>query len=105
MLAEIAHARAESLDANSFLYMVRAFKFYDVRQRLQESRARYLFIPVETDLVFPPHLSVAAVATLQAAGLEAELFMLNCRGGHLDGLTQMEMARGVITDFLDRNIR
>jgi homoserine acetyltransferase len=100
MLGEIAQARAQALDANNFICMVRAFKLYDVRHQLHKARARYLFIPVETDQVFPPHLSVTAVETLRAAGLDAELFMLKCNGGHLDGLTQLEMARDVLTDFL-----
>ena len=101
MLGEIVRARAQALDANSFIYMVRAFKLYDVRDRLHKSRARYLFMPVETDLVFPPHLSAAAVTTLLAAGLDAELFMLKGNGGHLDGVTQMDQARGVLHIFLD----
>jgi homoserine O-acetyltransferase len=101
MLGEFARARAKALDANSFVYMVRAFKLYDVRNRLHESMARYLFMPVETDLVFPPHLSAAAVTTLRAASLAAELFMLKGNGGHLDGLTRLDQARSVLSDFLD----
>ena len=97
----IARIRAATLDANSFLYMVRAFKLYDVRHRLHESRARYLFIPSETDMVFPPHLSVTAVEDLLAAGLEAELFMLDVSGGHLDGLSQIDRAEPVIRGFLE----
>ena len=97
----IARARAETLDANSFLYMVRAYKLYDVRQRLHESRARYLFIPSETDMVFPPHLSVTAVEDLKAAGLDAELSMLKVSGGHLDGLAQIDRAAPVIRRFLE----
>ncbi|MDJ0749128.1 MAG: homoserine O-acetyltransferase [Woeseiaceae bacterium] len=97
----IARVRAETLDANSFLYMVRAYKLYDVRQRLHESRARYLFIPSETDMVFPPHLSVTAVEELKAAGLDAELSMLEVSGGHLDGLAQIDRAAPVITSFLE----
>jgi homoserine O-acetyltransferase len=100
MLDEIASARAEALDANSFIYMVRAFKLYDVRDRLHKSQARYLFIPVETDMVFPPHLSETAVSTLRAAGLDAGLFMVRSNGGHLDGLTQMEQARDILGEFL-----
>ena len=100
-LDEIARARAESLDANSFLYMVRAYKLYDVRHRLHESRARYLFVPAETDMVFPPHLSATAVEDLKAAGLDAELFMLKVSGGHLDGLAQIDRAGPVISEFLD----
>ena len=96
----IARDRAEKLDANSFLYMVRAFKLYDVRHRLHESRARYLFIPSETDMVFPPHLSATAVEDLQAAGLDAELSMLHVSGGHLDGLAQIDRAEAGIRQFL-----
>ena len=102
MLAEIARARANVLDANSFIYMVRAFKLYDVRDRLHESQARYLFIPVETDMLFPAHLSETAVATLRAAGLDAEIFMIRSNGGHLDGLTQMGQARAIVGEFLAR---
>ncbi len=101
MLGEIVQARAQALDANSFIYMVRAFKLYDVRDRLHVSMARYLFMPVETDLVFPPHLSATAVEMVRAAGLDAELFMLKGNGGHLDGLTQMDQARSVLRVFLD----
>jgi len=100
VLDEIAGARADALDASSFIYMVRAFKLYDVRERLHKSQARYLFIPVETDMVFPPHLSETAVSTLRAAGLDADLFMIRSRGGHLDGLTQMEQTRDVVSEFL-----
>lgn len=101
ILDGIARARAENLDANSFLYMVRAYKLYDVRHRLHESRARYLFIPSETDMVFPPHLSATAVADLRAAGLDADLFMLNVTGGHLDGLAQIDRAEPAIRKFLE----
>ena len=101
MLDQIARTRAETLDANSFLYMVRAYKLYDVRHRLHESRAKYLFIPSETDMVFPPHLSVTAVEELKAAGLDAELFMLNVSGGHLDGLAKIDQAGPVVSSFLE----
>jgi homoserine O-acetyltransferase len=100
MLGEIARARAQALDAASFVYMVRAFKLYDVRERLHRAHARYLFLPAETDLVFPPHLSAAAVEELRAAGLEAALFMLKGTGGHLDGLSKMDQARNVLGEFL-----
>ena len=64
MLDEIARGRAETLDPNRLLYMVRAFKPYDVRDRLRESRARHLFVASENDMVFPPHLSATAVEDL-----------------------------------------
>ena len=101
MLDDIARGRAETLDARSFVYMVRAYKLYDVRQRLHESRARYLFIPSATDMVFPPHLSTTAVEDLRAAGLDAELSMLDVTGGHLDGLMQIDQAEAEIRQFLE----
>ncbi len=101
MLDQIARARAEILDANSFLYMVRAYKLYDVRHRLHESHARYLFIPSATDMVFPPHLSTTAVADLKAAGLDADLYTLDVTGGHLDGLAQIDRAEDAIKPFLE----
>ena len=100
MLDDIARARAATMDANSFLFMVRAFKLYDVRRRLAASRARYLFIPSKTDLVFPPRLSDTAVEALRASGLDAELFTLEVGGGHLDGLLQIYQAASEIRDFL-----
>ena len=101
MLDDIARARAATMDANSFLFMVRAFKLYDVRRRLGASRARYLFIPSKTDLVFPPQLSDTAVETLRASGLEAELRTLEVGGGHLDGLLQIHQAASEIRGFLE----
>lgn len=101
MLDDIARSRAATMDPNSFLFMVRAFKLYDVRERLDASRARYLFIPSKTDLVFPPQLSVTAVEDLQAAGLEAALSLLDTEGGHLDGLARIDQATDVIRNFLE----
>ena len=100
VLDEAAMQRAKVLEATSFVYMVRAFKLYDVRNRLHRSRAKYLFVPVESDMVFPPHLSETAVDTLREAGLKADLFMLHVDGGHLDGLTEMDLARSVLNEFL-----
>ena len=52
-------------------------------------------------MVFPPHLSTTAVEELEAAGLEADLFMLNVSGGHLDGLVKIDQADQVIRAFLE----
>jgi hypothetical protein len=51
-------------------------------------------------LIFPPRLSEDAIATLRAAGRQAELFVLRGTGGHMDGLTQMPQARQVLYKFL-----
>ena len=101
MLGAVAAARAQVIDARHFLYMVRAYKLYDVRARLAAARARYLFIPAESDLIFPPHLSEQAVADLRAAGKEAELLILKGTGGHLDGLNLLGQRTAEIWRFLE----
>ncbi|MGZ3158284.1 MAG: E22 family MetX-like putative esterase [Burkholderiaceae bacterium] len=100
MLEKFAADRAQVTDANHFLYMVRACKLYNAQSRIHLSRAKYLFLPAETDLIFPPKLAEQAVCTLNAAGRKAELFVLRGSGGHMDGLTQIAQARNVINDFL-----
>lgn len=100
MLGKLAADRAEITDANHFLYMVRACKLFNAESRIYRSQAKYLFMPAETDLVFPPALSERAVADLNAIGRKAELFILRGSGGHMDGLSQMPQARDVVNDFL-----
>lgn len=101
MLGAMAAERANLIDANHFLYMVRAYKLFNVAPRIHLSRAKYLFLPAEGDLLFPPHMALAAVRSLQAAGCEASMFVLRGGGGHVDGLTQMHQATEVIHCFLE----
>lgn len=101
MLGEMAAARAPVVDANHFLYMVRAYKLYNVVPRIHLSQAKYLFLPAEGDLLFPPHMAEAAVQSLQAAGREASMFVLRGTGGHVDGLSQMHQAAELVQDFLE----
>lgn len=96
MLGEMAAARAAVCDANHFLYMVRAYQLYDTRTRIHRARARFLFLPAESDLIFPPGLSILAAEQCRAAGLAAEVQVLQGHGGHVDGLTQMHQAAAAI---------
>lgn len=100
MLGQMAAARADITDANHFLYMVRAYKLFNTVPRIHQSRAKYLFLPAASDLIFPPHLSEVAAGQCRAAGLEAEVFVLPGTGGHVDGLTQMEAARSILQRFM-----
>ncbi|OQA32239.1 MAG: Homoserine O-acetyltransferase [Betaproteobacteria bacterium ADurb.Bin341] len=100
MLGALASARAKTTDANHFLYAVRAYKLYDVRPRIAEAKAKYLFLPSATDLIFPAHLSETAVAELKKAGKSAELALIRGTGGHLDGLSQLAQHQDRIQRFL-----
>lgn len=100
MLLALATPRMEITDANHLLYMTRACKLFDVTARLDKARAKYLFLPAESDQLFIPAFSEAAVAQLQAAGLHAELATVPGCGGHLDGLLQLGALKDRIRDFL-----
>ena len=81
-LGAMAAANAALSDANHFLYMLRACCTYNVLPRIGDARAKFLFLPVESDLVFPPFMSQRAVDEIRAAGGRAELEMLKADGGH-----------------------
>lgn len=87
-------------DANSILYMARAAGIYNARAKIAAARAKFLFIPVASDMLAPPACSEAAVRDIRAAGGRAELHVLDTDGGHFDGLTAIARAGDVIRNFL-----
>lgn len=99
-ITALANARAALHDANHFLYMARAGQLYSIENRLQTARAKYLFVPVESDQVSPPRFSDDAAKRLREAGCRAEVALLHTAGGHLDGLTQLGKVQKEIQDFL-----
>ncbi len=97
-----AAASGAITDANHLIYMAKTCCSYDVRSRIGEARARFLFLPAESDLIFLPSMSEEAVAQIRAAGGEAEIRLLAGNGGHLDGLSRITQAREQIAEFLAR---
>ena len=96
------HARAATVDANHYLYTVKANQLFSVTDRVKSIRAKFLFIPAKTDLIFPPSMSEKAAATLRAQGNEAAVFVIDGDNGHYDGLFQITQADKAIRDFLAR---
>ena len=102
VLEAAGRARAKVADGNSIIYMSKANQLY----RLSESevkgiKAKILFVPSSSDLVFPPQLSQAALERFQAQGGRAELFMLQGPGGHLEGVFNIDKAAGAIGRFIE----
>jgi len=87
-------------DANHVLYMARAAGIYDAKSKIARARAKFLFIPAESDLMSLPVCSEEAVRDIRAAGGRADLFLLKGDGGHFDGLNLIDQARDVIHEFL-----
>lgn len=99
-LGKMAAESARVSDANHFLYMARICGTLNALPRIGEVRAKYLFLPAASDLLFPPWMSERAVDQIRAAGGRAELQILAGNGGHFDGLTRVGQARDTIDRFL-----
>lgn len=101
MVGQMAMASSMSMDANHYLYLVRAGQLFGIEDKLANAKAKYLFVPVATDSIAVPAMSESAVAKLRAAGLRAECKVMQTPGGHLDGLMLMPLVKDEITAFLN----
>lgn len=100
-LTKIGEARAKGMEANMWLYTLKALQLPTVQPA--RIKARSLFLAINSDLIFPPALSRRAVATLQAQGTPAEFKELDLPGGHADALgAGMLVAAPAIAEFLSK---
>ena len=95
-------ARAKTVDANHFLYLVKTNQLFSVTAEAKRIRAKFLFVPAKSDPLFPPWMARRATETLRARGNVAEVFEIDGDGGHYDGLFQISQASAAIRDFLNR---
>lgn len=94
-------ARGHLIDANSVLYMSRAASLYRLTdEEVAGIRAKILFVPAASDVIFPPELSASAMVRFRALGGRAELVTLQGVGGHLDGVFEITQAADAIRRFL-----
>lgn len=103
-LDEIGALRADLVDANSILRLVRALQNFSIEDRIDRLRARFLFIPAKSDLLMFPQYSLEAAEKLRSIGVAADVHILEGDGGHLDGLTAIARAGNTIANFLDSNV-
>ena len=101
-LNKAGSARAKTIDANHFLYTAKANQLFSVAADAQKIKAKFLFVPAKSDLVFPPWMAQASAKTLRAQGNVVDMFEIDGDGGHLDGLFQISQASTAIRDFLSR---
>jgi homoserine O-acetyltransferase len=96
-------ARARTADANAMLYTARANQLYRLTdEEVKRMKARILFVPARSDLVFPPVLSERAAARYRAQGGVADVVVLEGDGGHLDGVFNVASQGEAIRAFLAR---
>ncbi len=94
--------RAASVDANSLIYTAKANQLYNLGDDVKKIKARILFIPAESDLIFPPELSMRAAERYKAQGGSAEVAIIEGDGGHLDGVLNVAKQGEVIRAFLSK---
>lgn len=99
-LTKAGIARAATTDANNKIYMAKANQLFNVEDEAGKAKAKFLFIPAKTDLVFPPEMSQKAAAKLRSLGKSAEVVVIDAEGGHLDGVLAISQASDAIRAFL-----
>jgi homoserine O-acetyltransferase/O-succinyltransferase len=101
-LTKAGIARAVTTDANNKIYMAKANQLFNVEDETAKIKAKFLFIPAQSDLVFPPEMSQKAAAKLRGLGKSADVFVIEGDGGHLDGVLAVNKAAEVIRAFLGK---
>jgi homoserine O-acetyltransferase len=69
---------------------------------VKKIKAKILFVPAESDLIFPPELSMRAAERYKAQGGVAEVAIIEGDGGHLDGVTSVAKQGEAIRAFLSK---
>ena len=108
-LLQRAGDRAEKMDANHLIYLVRANQLFvaGMKRSLQESvqdiQAKSLFITAKSDLLLMPYHAELAYNTLKNAGKTTELLYMDGNLGHLQGVAGIAEASDAIKTFLDKD--
>jgi homoserine O-acetyltransferase len=95
-------ARASATDAAHFVWMAKANQLYNLEKEQARIKAKVLFLPATTDMIFPPELSRKAAAKLKAQGNHVELYEIEGTSGHLDGLFSIGKVADRIKAFMEQ---
>ena len=95
-------ARAGATDAAHFVWMAKANQLYNLEKEQARIRAKLLFLPAKTDLIFPPELSRRWAEKLKAQGNHVELYEIEGTSGHLDGLFSIGKVADRIKAFMEK---
>jgi len=95
-------ARAATTDADSMIYTAKANQLYNLGDEVKKIKAKILFVPAKSDLLFPPELAQRAAERYRAQGGVAEVVVIEGDGGHLDGVLNVAKQGDAIKAFLAR---
>ncbi len=101
-----ARGRAENMDANSLLYLVRACQLFmagqqqDIATGLKQIKAKTLFLPATQDLLLMPYHSRDAHSALEAINNNTQIAEIHGPLGHLEGVLGVQKHSSTIAAFL-----
>lgn len=101
-LDKSGQARAAANDAAHFMWLVKANQLYNLDKEAARIRAKVLFLPAKTDLLFPPDLSRRAADRLRSQGNQVELYEIDGTSGHLDGIFSIGKVADQIRAFMEK---
>jgi homoserine O-acetyltransferase len=101
-LTKSGRARASANDAGHFVWTAKANALYNVDKEASRIKAKVLFLPAKTDLLFPPEYSRKAAEKLRAQGNHVELYEIDGTNGHLDGIFSIAKVGDRIKAFLEK---
>ncbi|MGQ8364003.1 E22 family MetX-like putative esterase [Glaciecola sp. 1036] len=105
-LMERAGARANQMDANHLLYLVRANQLFltgmqsDLSSGLERITAKTLFITAKTDLLLMPYHAELAFNQLTSMNKDTQIVYIDGPLGHLEGVAGIQKAATEIKQFL-----
>jgi homoserine O-acetyltransferase len=82
------------------IYTAKANQLYNLGDDAKKIKAKILFVPASSDLVFPPDLSKRAAERYKAQGGVAEVAIIEGDGGHYDGVFNVAKQGEAIRAFL-----
>jgi homoserine O-acetyltransferase len=101
-LQKSGQGRAAANDAGHFVWMAKANQLYNLEKEQARIKAKVLFLPAKTDLVFPPELSRKAAEKLKAQGNYVEFYEIDGTSGHLDGIFSIGKVADRIKAFIEK---
>jgi len=101
-LEKSGQARASANDAGHFVWMAKANQLYNLGKQQGSIKAKVLFLPAKTDMIFPPALSQRGAEKLKAQGNHVEFYEIEGTSGHLDGLFSIAKVGDQIRAFLTK---
>ena len=107
-ISKAGAGRAKISDANHFLYLTKIIQLYrignakTVDEGIKPIKAKVLFVPAASDILFFPSYAKNASETLKKNGIKSDVVEIPGDGGHIDGITDIAKVGEPLRIFLGR---